>query len=186
MKRTLLFYLLALSNLSVIAQGNAMLTKQETINYINNLLKKTIGLEYNDASVVENISLVSTSSGLCFSYTASGESAFAYNAYEKPSWGAYPKCSKRSYEFDPNHVKDVTLKSYGHGSIHYCVISFIKKELVKEKIEGCPEEYYGRKQMVNEVLLFFIMVEQKDYDKLKKALQHLVSLYKAEDDPFGE
>lgn len=160
------------------------LTKGETINYINKQLQKTVGLEYNDGSTIESITFTETARGLRFSYLASGSNKYAYNAYEKPSWGGYVKCPDRSYEFDPIYVKDITLKSYGHKNIRYLNLSFIKKELVKEKISGCQEVYYGRNQMVNDVLIFFLMAEEKDFDKLKKAFQHLIALYKAEDDPF--
>lgn len=183
MKRQLLTFILALCAVSAFSQ-NAELTKQETINYIDKLLQKTIGLEYNDGSTVDDISFEATSSGrLRFSYKASGENRYTYNAYDSPSWGSYTQCAYRSYEFDPLYVKSISLKSYGHRTVRYCSISFVKKELVREKISGGPS---CREQLVNEVLLFFIMVEQKDFEKLKKALEHLVSLYKAEDDPFGE
>lgn len=180
-----LFTLLLLSfSFCSIAQ-DATLTKGETINYINKLLQKTVGLEYKDGSTVESIALTETTKGLKFSYTASGLNKWAYNAYDSPSWGSYDKCPDRSYEFDPIYVKDITLKSYGYKNIHYLNLSFIKKELVKEKISGGSEPYLGRNQMVNDVLFFFMMAEQNDFTKFKKAFQHLIALYKAEDDPFG-
>lgn len=183
MKRQLLSFILVLCTVSVFSQ-NAEMTKQETINYIDRMLGKTVGLEYNDGSVVDRISFSAASSGrLRFSYTASGENTYAYNAFDSPSWGSFNQCRDRSYEFDPLYVKSISLKSYGHRSVRYCTISFVKKELVREKISGGPS---CREGLVNEVLLFFVMVEQKDFEKLKKALEHLVALYKAEDDPFGE
>lgn len=100
-------------------------------------------------------------------------------------WGGYDKCQERSYDFDHIYTKDIVLKSYEHNNIRYLVLSFVKKDLVKEKISGCSEVYYGRNQTVNDVLFFFLMAQQSDFDKFKKAFQHLIALYKAEDDPFG-
>ena len=184
MKKSLFTFLLILYAFSCIAQ-DITLTKGETINYINKLLQKTVGLEYHRGSTVDRIALTETSTGLRFSYTASGVSKFAFNAYNEHSWGGYDKCPERSYEFDPIYVKDIVLKSYGHNNIRYLVLSFVKKDLVKEKISGCTEVYYGRNQTVNDVLFFFLMAQQSDFDKFKKAFQHLIALYKAEDDPFG-
>jgi hypothetical protein len=184
MKKLLFTLFISAFSLFSIAQ-DISLTKDETINYINKLLQKTVGLEYNRGSTVERIALTETPKGLRFSYTASGSNKFAFNAYDEHSWGSYDKCPDRSYDFDPIYVKDIVLKSSGYGNIRYLVLSFIKKELVKEKISGCPEVYYGRNQTVNDVLFFFLMAQQSDFDKFKKAFQHLIALYKAEDDPFG-
>lgn len=158
---------------------DASLTKDETINYINKLLQKSVDMEYYSDSKIQSISFAKSPKGIRYSYRAAGPTAYYFDAADEASFGNNTQCRERIYEFDPVYVKDITLSSGGNGAIKYCYISFINKSLVKEKMGSC------RSEMKNGVLLFFFMAEQNDFSKLKKTLQHLVALSKAEDDPFG-
>jgi hypothetical protein len=160
------------------AQGKAMLTKDETINYINRTLQKAkgykclhVGCLKNEGSILDVSFITFGDDKVKYQYTQDEAKRPCYCC-----WDSYTT----SYTFSPTHIATIELDAkYNDPPIYYCNIKFIRKGLV----QTAWKDY---KSTSDELKIYFLMAENGDFTKLKKAFEHLRDLCKAEDDPFGQ
>jgi hypothetical protein len=112
--------------------------------------------------------------------------------------------------FNPMHIKSIELDAsnvYGEpvGLVKITLKSntgksSIMREGSKSKVVNTESNNYGKccnrsayleqtynnKETTSVIYLTFLQSDDTNFSKIKKALEHLRDLYKAEDDPFGE
>lgn len=213
MKKQTLFYFLIFISFSALAQSGPMLTKQETINYLDKKAKEVIGhyrtiersdnngnftLYYDKNSVLldgDNLTLK-------MSRRNKKEGAIGYSYYPCDYF-------EQTHEniFNPAHILKIekasniiggepigaikiTLKA-NTGKWNFYIFTPIKEvtNINHEHFSKCYDlnEYLpGRvKESTKEVYLTYLQADDSNFDKIRKALEHLRDLYNAEDDPFG-
>ena len=203
--------LLGLYSLSSYAQDKATLTKEETVNYIQKKLNEGIGHKAEDLEL-KNINIRISECKITVTREAknNGED-LGYNTTTYSSYKSYNSV----YTFDPRLISSITetsptsgsikwltikLKSksgtyiywneyyasrqnkkwagfgYGDGGGNYTYSTFYVKDNNKDdKIESRDT-----------IVLYFLGSDTTNFNKLKKAFEHLRDLCSAEDDPFGE
>lgn len=202
MKKKLLICILALCCAYSFAQEKATLTKEETINYlskkagevVNN--KRTASDGYTRYMLRHNVSL-------------SAESVVIYFKRSSHLQKAYNDCSYYYQEnwqtFNPAHIIDITNEPSKNGEVLGVVtIKLISKTgNTKFEVVGsgpnryfqdsarycncCEDKYEPTVVNPTEYIYFsYLSSDPTNFNKIKKALEHLKNLYKAEDDPFGE
>lgn len=196
------------SVLCVDAQEKAMLTKDETVNYLNKKLAEALNHKRAKQFVLGNkMSLA----GCELKYAKKHANKINYNTYL-----TYTYDNARSGEFTdvfyPNHIKEIidAGSSVGEscGTIKVVLISAaskkhtLQKSFVQhtEKVRKYDnyqtwyeDRYYYTFDTDEEtntsesiVYLWYLNSDPTNFSKIKKALEHLSALCKAEDDPFGE
>jgi len=174
-KRATILAMSIFFSLGAFSQGE-MLTKGETINYINRVVKRAVG--YNAVWIGCGPGKLAEISRA--SFEASGDDVvytMDSKAYDKDRCMASSKSYK--YVFSPVYIKTVTMKKVEGTSIAYAKISFTNKGLVRFTDKG--EKFWSE-----DVSMYFVLAEPKNFESLKKALFHLKDLASAEEDPFGE
>ncbi|NCT94120.1 MAG: hypothetical protein GXC72_06835 [Chitinophagaceae bacterium] len=175
--RVLVCFFLVFAATSIRLQAqNAMLTKEETINYLNKKTLESIGHKYSSdkgyigevtkAEVVKDDKGVKIRFVLKFSSGTSGWFSFAFNPMHIKAVRPYTNASSSSInEASIDMIGNTCLYSYGSG------------------------EYYGysitETKSTNYANFMYLRADAENIEKIKKALTHLQTLLKAEDDPFG-
>lgn len=191
------------------------LTKEETVNYINKKLKEALdhgvytdthGYLLDQSFKLEGDFIIfsqkrATSTGSCYSskdYTKAYES-FEYESRIKANYikqtkeistPSNPSIGKIEISFHPKLVKSekvITIGTHTHywkkvynGVVHY-------GERLYDEISDYKTECNTSKETLTITMhpLYFVKESENSGSKLIKALTHLIDLYKAEDDPFG-
>jgi hypothetical protein len=205
------FSLFAIMATSSFAQQKAMLTKEETINYIKKKITDCLKLRDKDKYYLEYSSLKISDCDVkvYYSYVTelgglpTNESRFSYKEY--------------NYEasFNPMQILEISIND-ATSSADVGAISIkmkaktAKKSIVTGKYVEKKNPYYQgspyqdrngkwwdatyQKYEKNEGALIatdfitipYLKSDPDNFNKLKKAFEHLRDLCKAEDDPFGQ
>ena len=200
MKIPLFTCLMTLWSIASFAQEKAALTKEETVNYLNKKLKECIG-HYRQTPVTGEDDRIFYYHNV--SFTLSGSTLKLYMKYSNYKEGTGTKeCDyfliDWTVEFNPIHITQITEKSNTKNSpVGGIDVKFISKIAVEES------DYYQRNvnndngrcfglalakethYSVDTTDLGFLQADPSNFNKIKKALEHLRDLSKAEDDPFG-
>lgn len=196
MKKTLLFCLLVLLNLSLNAQDKATLTKEETVSYINKKVKECEGhYRTPDASAFSN-GVAKKMYYRDMSFELSGEKIIVSMMSSNKSANDNSTDYFERYvtqSFNPSQIVSFTdgttnaNEPLGIILIKLKSNSSVSKQYVKYH-NGRSFYYHDPTQTwsSSEVGFVFLNADPDNYKKIKKALEYLRDLYKAEDDPFGE
>lgn len=203
MKKQLLVCLLVLYSLPSFAQDKAMLTKEETINYIN---KKSNECEEHTRTIIGTGGIAYTMHYWDLQVSLSNDKVVLYSKssnYSNSSTGD-KNCSDyftrvTTQTFNPAHIVSITdgatNKNEPLGSVIIKLVS--KTGVANQQVHkytwnngngtcsrwgSVGDDTYS----VNEIGLGFLQSDPTNFNKIKKALEHLKALYKAEDDPFGD
>ena len=211
MRKLLLMYLLGLYSLSSYAQDKATLTKEETVNYVQKKLNEGIGHKGEDLELKNiNISISECKITVTRKTKNSGED-LGYNTTTYSSYKSYNSV----YTFDPRLISSITETSPASGSIKWLTIKLKSKSgtysywneyyASREKKQWAGfgygagggnynySTYYelvdnkdDKVESTDSIVLYFLGSDTTNFNKLKKAFEHLRDLCSAEDDPFGE
>lgn len=202
--------LLGLYSLSSYAQDKATLTKAETVNYLQKKLNEGIGHKQKD-SELKNVSISISECKITVTRTTknSGED-LGYNTTTYSSYKTYSSV----YTFDPRLISSVTETSPESGSLKWLTIKLKSKSGTygywneyyasrqKKTWAGFGygdgggnytySTYYekvdnrdNKVESTDSIDLLFLGSDTSNFNKLKKAFEHLRDLCSAEDDPFG-
>lgn len=211
MKKQLLICLLTLYTLSSFGQDKTALTKEETVNYLKKKLNEGVALKDKDNYYIEDYTLTLTDCYINANYSyvtdlggrPSGGGSYTYKKYEY------------NYNFNPMQIMEIGINdstSNANVGLAYIklgaktgkrVIETGKYEKKKNPYyQGSPyqdangkwwEEYYYKYEevessivLVDVIYIPYLKSDPLNFNKIKKALEHLRDLCKAEDDPFGE
>ena len=176
--RLRLFYTLLLLfflSFQSFSQGE-MLTKGETISYIDKVVKRAIGHSPVWIMSSDDARAEITSAG----FSASGENvSYTYRTKDYNDGYCRASGSYTTYTFHPAHIKNITMKKINKSSVVYVIVKMRAKDMVT--IQSDSRKYFS-----DEMSFYLFMPETKNFDSFKKALLHLKDLASAEDDPFGE
>jgi hypothetical protein len=202
MKKQLLLGILSIFFLSSFAQEKTALTKEETINYLS---KKASEVKNNKRTANDG----NTRYMLEHTIRLSSENVVVY--FKRSTHLESPRndCSYYYQEnlqtFNPAHILEITDEGRKSGEVLGAVkIKLISKtgnskwEMVTRKGNGYPQAsalYCDCCQSkfqptfvepTEYIYITYLSSDPSNFNKIKKALEHLRDLYKAEDDPFGE
>lgn len=188
------------------------LTKEETVNYINRKLSEVLEkpmagnfitinkIEYLTDGYLKHIDLLATAIGGCNSGNSIPYGGKKSEITFKPTYitkvdtisGGGSAIGILKIDFIPNTVKwNITEYTKSVEPIY-------REEYWYTDIWGrahYTDEYKGdkvncnsnsRTSNSNSVYIYFLKADPSNYSRLIKAFDHLIALYKAEDDPFGE
>ena len=196
MKKTLLICILALLNVSLFAQDKATLTKDETVNYIERKIKEIVGHYrtpegFNERLYFKNTFVYYKDNLLTISTTRKNilENNFNCRYVEK----------ENTISFNPKDIIEIKFEGKNEsepvGIIKVIFTSQVCKEILYAyayKMQKSDGTCYDLRQTDHqefskkEILIPFLASDSTNFTKIKKALEHLRDLCKAEDDPFGE
>jgi hypothetical protein len=177
MKNLLLLPLVLLSFVSVFSQQE-MLTKQETVNYLNKKVKEAEGVAEKTTTSkfirrYTNLSVQLKGGDVVLEYTS--------RLWREDGTPSASGPTRYTYSFNPAYIKDFVVDSdAAPGSqVKRLTVAFsaatVRKKLDYTQLEPDNTLYY---------LPFFASVPENE-SRIRKALLHLRDLAKAEDDPFG-
>jgi len=194
MKKEIFLYLLLLTSFSSFAQEKTMLTKEETINYINKKLKECEGhFRTPDGSAFTG-GVAKKMHYTSLSFNADGDrvslsinsSNYSERKYTSDYFERYT-----TQQFNPSQILSITEgasdKSEPLGII---IIKFISNSCIsKQNVYWYGSDGFGNHDgtktfSVKESGLVFLSADPSNFNKIKKALEHLRDMYKAGDDPF--
>lgn len=154
---------------------DALLTKDETINYINRVLKRSVGHNAAWLGCEES----KRGEIVTSSFTKEGENV-VYHMESKAYDDGWCRSNAQSYKyyFNPAHIKEIKLVPIKGLSVAYVEITLIKSDLLR---------FYsnGQKSNRNKITMYLLVPDNKTFETFKKALNHLKDLVNAEEDPFG-
>ncbi len=194
--KKILIVILALLNLSLNAQNKANLTKGETVLYINKKVKECEGhYRTPDGSAFSN-GVARKMYYRNMKFELSGEKILISSMSSNKSENDYSRDYFERYttqSFNPSQIVSITNGTANPKEPLGIII-------IKLKSNSCATEqnvfyHNGRyfashdptvKNSSAEVGLIFLIADPENYNKVKKALEYLRDLYKAEDDPFGK
>jgi hypothetical protein len=204
MKTKLLFVFACAYMLQTAHAQKEMLTKEETVNYLNKKIKEIIGYYRTPVGTSERLyfwssEFVNDTKGVKITTqrsnyvnSSAGDQQSNYNVKYNyttfnPAQISSITLAADQYSSDPVGVITITLTAqtaidiqtangYGYyrtrndGSVYY----YDWKETDRK-------QYY-----VNQISMPYLKSDGTNFDKIRKALEHLRNLAKAEDDPFGK
>lgn len=189
MKNQLILFVLTIWSLNLYPQEKASLTKDETVNYIK---KKIVDINdyYTDTSnsnstTYKDIRFTLNESKVYISYE------IALKAY---GWcNGYSLIYTYSYVFDASQITEIEeIKSSGNNSVSFLKLSFANKIVNYDYSQkGCNfdnnriQVENSTSENINTATIPFVSADPSTFNKLKKAIEYLRDLLKAEDDPFG-
>jgi hypothetical protein len=200
MKKQVLIVLLVISSLSLFAQDKVALTKEETVNYINKKMIEVCSQWVTDRSnsreyISEAYVSITKDCNLYFSNKRANKSSdFTCGDWTK----------ERKYIFNPAHIVDITDEelptNQALGFIKVKLISLTGKLQTEHKmvvrITNPRHEQYNQcnyNKVIDDtsescqfVYIPYLKSDPTNFNKIKKAFEHLKDLCKSEDDPFGE
>lgn len=196
MKTKIYLFIAVIAFLSVSASAQKeMLTKQETINYIDKKIKESEGLWYYSPSFKKN--LVQET----ITFSGNGDGTVKIDSTRSTKMEANCKESTSvTFRFKPETIASVELESPDTSSRGTIIIKLIGKTArVTTNLYGPAQinsetgeclNYRSRTgsdsgSTVDNVWVSFLITDPTNFDKLRKAFMHLRDLAKAEDDPFG-
>jgi len=209
MKKILLMCLLGLYSLSY-AQDKATLTKAETVNYIQKKLNEGIGHKQKDSELKDISIMISECKVTITRKTKNNGEDLGYSTNTFSTYKAYNSV----YTFDPRLIIDITETSPESGSLKWLTLKLKGKSGTYEYWNDYYASrqnktwagfgygdgggnwnystYYvkvdnrdNKLESADTIDLLFLGSDITNYNKLKKAFEHLRDLCSAEDDPFG-
>lgn len=189
---------------------DVVLTKGETISYLQKKLKEGIKHRLGDYTLEDNkISISDCDVSYNRETNTGSRPSESYPSY-RPSYTEY----YNTYSFNPQHIKSITESSSSSGTLKYLTIKLIgktgkrtyytkdyqqqtnKKWVYDYRYQGggyYNYTYYysfttgnSSTEATDTVVFYFLASDPTNFNKFKRALEHLRDLCKAEDDPFGE
>lgn len=192
------------------AAQDAVLTKGETISYIQKKLNEGIKHRLGDYTVEANSVSISDCEVAYKRETNSGSKpSESYPSYS-PSYTEYYS----TWSFNPMHIKSISESSSSSGTLKYLSIKLIGKTGKKTYYNKDYQPQTNKKWVydyryqgggyynyttyyqfttgssttvaVDEITIYFLGSDPSNFNKFRKAFEHLRDLCKAEDDPFGD
>jgi hypothetical protein len=211
MKKTFFICLLALNTLLVSGQEKAMLTKEETVNYLKKKLFESNNLKNKDNFYLESYSLRISDCDLSISYSNVSQLGGRPTGSVNHNYKYYDS----NYDFNPMQIEDIGIDDASSTADVGLIYITLKAKTGKKKVntgkyeekknpyyQGSPyqdangkwwdETYFkfidteGESVTVGTIYIPFLKSDPLNFNKIKKALEHLRDLCSAEDDPFGE
>lgn len=196
MKKLNIIFLIILLPIFSFAQDKATLTKNETINYLNKKMKENIGHYKTPKGGTFKVYFLDSSFG-------TENDLVELSSYRSNYTSKNYNCDYYQYKnfdrFNPAHIISIesveTVKSEPLGIIKVILVSKTGIQTLlsyayqnRENDGSCfnLEENSNKEYSVQEVNFPFLKGDPTNFNKIKKALEHLRNLYKNEDDPFGE
>ncbi|MFD1630959.1 hypothetical protein [Pseudopedobacter beijingensis] len=207
--------LLVLFSINMCYSQGASLTKEETVNYINNKITESINkihpyrVQNNNLIIYENRFRLGSNGKVQYSCDFASDNSGCYqNQYKRDGNVEYYKRILSEIEFSPIHIQSIeimpTLNNVGLiklqfisnalKQIHY---SYSEKKNIRYPGNGdAYSDCYSRdyafgkrytdKYFHYEDSIYIPYVKiDKEDQKIIKAFNYLIDLSKAEDDPFG-
>lgn len=191
-----MIWLLVLSSISGYAQDKAMLTKEETINYISKKLDEVRNYKSENFVFIQNNISVKDAKAV-IKWRQGSPSGYASNC-GSDYFTIYTGVSDFNLIYI-NEIKDGP--DFYNGNIGSLILHILPKTgFLSTFKEQCRMQSgydrYGNLiyKMVKsdesntqpaELSVFYNKSDPSNFQKLKKAFEHLKALCKAEDDPFG-
>lgn len=197
MKKTLsTICVLVFLNVSLVAQEKASLTKDETVRYLEKKIKEIVGhyrtpnnsnqtLYYTDPAVTFNDNLLRIK--------------ISRKNYVLDSRSSVYVELENYTSFNPKDIKEIKFENRNDwepvGVLKIIFTSQVCKETMyaygytsqDDNGKGYDWGQTDKKEVsTNEALIPFLAADNTNFTKIKKALEYLRDLCKAEDDPFGE
>lgn len=207
MRKQILLSICVLYSFMTFGQEKATLTKEETVNYINKKLKESIDFEFRDLYVLSSTIEITECS-----ITVTQEFSNYQNESAKSNHADFYKLYNR-FEFNPAQIGfiekvtgmtgetgeqlQISLNSKTGKYIGIRFANVEKERTVYKPIVGSHlrskeiETYYEYEKIresklpEDEININYLGSDKTNFNKLKKAFEHLRDLCKAEDDPFG-
>lgn len=205
--------LILISILSAFSQG-ATLTKEETINYLNKKANEVVGhyRTVRDVSVAQNFTYYYTENRV----SLSGENLRfdqRRRNYKNDGYGdtTYPcdfVIQEHETILNPAHIVAIdhevnVISGEPIGTLKITLVNNVAQRNINffaptKKVTNENHSHYGECHEIREypqhrvsesvkvVYLSYLQSDPSNFNKLKKALEYLRDLMKAEDDPFGE
>jgi len=153
------------------------LTKGETIQYLDKIVKQTVGQTFKTSyGFLGNSGTIGEVKEAYIKETSTGIEVF-YEIKGSFIW-------QRKLKFHPKYIKTII----NHKNNLSSTVNGVDITLIGNL---CNYEYYARDYggvvgsgTVAQLSIIFLQEDPKNFERLKKALLHLQALYKAEDDPF--
>ena len=208
MKNSLVLFCLAFLLLNNLC-AQTTLTKQETINYIQKKLNEGLNHTYDSYSLVSQDLTISECSIEHNVNVKSGGENLGYSTTTYSDYTLYESLSK----FDPRLISEIIEESPTSGSLKILRVKLIGKSSTytwknqsyssKEEKKWVIDHDYENWGYYNyytyyvlettprtvesryTVCFYFLGTDPGNFNKLKKAFEHLKDLCEAEDDPFG-
>ncbi|MCT1523886.1 hypothetical protein [Sphingobacterium hotanense] len=193
---------------------NATLTKEETINYLNKKANEVVGhyRTIRDVSVAQNFTYYYTDNRV----SLSGENLRfdqRRRNYKNDGYGdtTYPcdfVIQEHETILNPAHIVAIehevnVISGEPIGTLKITLVNNVAQRNINffaptKKVTNENHSHYGECHEIREfpqhrvsesvkvVYLSYLQSDPSNFNKLKKALEYLRDLMKAEDDPFGE
>lgn len=194
MKKIITILAVCVSIATSFAQG-ATLTKEETVNYINKKLaecdghKKTVA-DGSRTPTIKSLRISLSDAGLV---TGTMEREDMNKAADCPRYKLY-----NYYKFNLLHITSIELdKNYNEneavGTIKINLlprtghVTMTTEAYSRVLVGRCTDwkEFDRKEETVSQVYIYYLKGDPTNFNKIKKALEYLRDLAKAEDDPFG-
>lgn len=204
MKKILLLSVLTMGALASFSQEKATLTKEETINNLNKKIKEIDGHYRTDSKALyyysQSVSKSSEQIIVTSSYRNYADNPRVNDYYKGNVYPCDYFENSFSHTFNPGHIKSISLKSNPNDPVAIIVITLIGKTASERFVNAGTTTNinggnYGGKcngwatpeksSSTSEIWFPFLQSDPTNFNKIKKALEYLRDLYKAEDDPFG-
>lgn len=214
MKKQVLLTVLTIWSLTLFSQEKAALTKQETVNYLNKKIKEISGNYMNgkqnslneyynsDQSVESSNDNFYITYNYCNYKNRNGTTIKYYMNYESQFFDCDFFILDLEYKFNPAHIKDIKMSenSLEGSPVGYIIIQLIGKTVTRTDKRTTPQRKADRpaslgycwgfgttnaNTTVDYIKFPFLQSDPTNFNKIKKALEYLRDLCKAEDDPFG-
>lgn len=174
MKKQILLSICVLYSFMTFGQEKASLTKQETVNYLRKKCQEVVGFSrvLNKYGEISKVTKVDVSIDDC---------TISYTAYTKDVALDIQTSYPRKYSFNVKDISSISVSKelYGGGSAGIIDIYLVSKTGLRTYVgQGGPEA-------VSRIEINFLAADVTNFDKIRKALEHIQALCKAEDDPFG-
>lgn len=208
MKHSVLTFCMALLLLNNLC-AQTTLTKQETISYIQKKLNEGLSHKYDKYFMVSQEISISECSITFKKNQQSGGENLGYSTTTYSDYKTYEMISK----FDPRLILEISEESPTSGSLKsirlklngasgtrtYWNYSYETKTATKwihdNRYEGFGYNEYSTYYLLEKspeivesmtyISFYFLGTDPTNFNKLKKAFEHLKDLCEAEDDPFG-
>jgi hypothetical protein len=209
MKNLLLTVFLYFFFVASFGQNGPTLTKGETVDYLNKKFREGINFKGNSFYLTK----ASLSMNDCsITYMAEIPSELKEPSYPEDNL-KYSR-EHLEYKFNPMHIKEITTYSQDNAAsdigrmvitlenktaqVTTIIHEYVRKSFQKRHWDAAnyreyftTEYYYAFEPTTNTVesmktvTIFYLKSDSSNFNKLKKAFEHLRKLCKADDDPFG-
>lgn len=180
MKKQLLICLLTCYSFSTIAQDKAMLTKEETVNYLDKKMKDIITFKSRfDIGSFTDASVISTNSKIQVLFSSNYADGYR---------------TETTITLDPSKIISIE-EGTTSSDIDLLIINVTPNtcKYVKFVTQSDPQpnnyNYWSKNTTTlqpSKIEIPYLKYDGTNFNKFKKALEHLRDLCKAEEDPFGE